>query len=62
MTPELCKHIWKIEPANGPMSHGVCEKCGDEDDFGNSIAEVQSDVRARKSGLAFVHRSGSEHK
>ena len=60
--PLPCKHIWKIEPASGPTSHGVCTRCGDENDFENSIAEVESDKKPRKSGLAFIHRSGSEHK
>ena len=29
------RHDWAIDPPNGPMSHGVCVKCGVEKDFPN---------------------------
>lgn len=32
-----CKHYWIIEPANGPISWGVCQVCGEGKEFKNSI-------------------------
>jgi hypothetical protein len=38
MNPETdCQHHWVIEPANGPVSRGVCKLCQEVRDFGNSI-------------------------
>ena len=31
-----CKHYWVIEAANGPVSAGVCQRCGEERGFRNS--------------------------
>lgn len=31
-----CTHHWVIEPANGPLSEGVCQRCGNERGFRNS--------------------------
>ena len=31
-----CKHHWVIEAANGPLSEGVCQRCGEERGFRNS--------------------------
>ncbi len=39
-----CRHIWLIEPANGPRSRGTCKLCGMEKDFSN--APVESYLRA----------------
>ncbi|KKL75272.1 hypothetical protein LCGC14_2056600 [marine sediment metagenome] len=38
MTAE-CSHHFVIETANGPMSRGVCKKCGAIQDFKNSVTE-----------------------
>ena len=32
------KHIWKIEPATGPTSMGICD-CGEEKEFRNYLKE-----------------------
>ena len=34
-----CVHFWRIAPAAGPTSVGVCLKCGDEREFRNSVDE-----------------------
>jgi len=30
-----CRHHWVIEPADGPLSEGVCQKCGGVKKFTN---------------------------
>jgi hypothetical protein len=34
---EICRHYWKIEVADGPRSHGVCQYCGEARYFLNYI-------------------------
>ena len=34
---ETCTHHWLIDPPDGPVSKGVCKKCGAEKDFKNYI-------------------------
>ena len=31
-----CAHYWLIDRANGPMSDGVCQRCGERREFTNS--------------------------
>ena len=31
-----CTHHWVIESSNGPLSEGVCQRCGEKRDFKNS--------------------------
>ena len=31
-----CAHHWMIEPPNGPLSDGVCQRCGEKREFMNS--------------------------
>lgn len=32
-----CDHYWVIEPANGPFSQGVCQRCGGVRQFKNFV-------------------------
>lgn len=32
-----CIHIWKISGQDGPVSKGLCRKCGEERQFLNSL-------------------------
>lgn len=34
-TQAVCTHHWVIEPPEGPISRGVCKKCGEEKEFNN---------------------------
>ena len=34
---ETCRHHWMIQPADGPVSLGVCQFCFDAKEFKNSI-------------------------
>ena len=36
-----CAHHWAIDRPNGPLSDGVCQRCGERREFSNS-AEVAS--------------------
>ena len=33
---EECRHHWAIEGARGPISVGICKRCGKEQEFQNS--------------------------
>ena len=37
-----CVHHWLIEPAIGPVSHGVCKRCGEQKDFLNILDDFES--------------------
>ena len=39
----VCCHHWIIEPANGPISRGMCRNCGEVREFRNSIVDVERD-------------------
>ena len=34
---QTCRHHWIIQPAEGPMSLGVCRLCLEEKEFQNAI-------------------------
>ncbi len=36
MDSMTCTHFWRLDSPNGPISHGVCKKCGAVRDFTNS--------------------------
>ena len=36
MTTRQCAHHWIIEKADGPVSKGECQLCGEEREFANS--------------------------
>ena len=38
-----CAHYWIIEPANGPVSQGACQVCGEVRGFKNFIESWGSD-------------------
>lgn len=51
-SPELrCVHHWLIEPPEGPISKGICKKCGAAKEFVNHIGfsnwESESSVLRR---------------
>ena len=48
-----CVHHWVIEVPNGPLSGGVCQRCGEERDFQNSAEPVGwVNAQGRKPGNA----------
>ena len=44
-----CCHHWVIEPANGPISRGVCQRCYESREFNNSIVDVERDFHDTSS-------------
>ena len=34
---EACCHHWSIQPATGPVSQGVCQRCGEVREFKNYV-------------------------
>lgn len=32
-----CRHYWVIQPADGPVSQGICQSCGEIRDFKNYV-------------------------
>jgi hypothetical protein len=51
---EHCVHEWIIEPANGPTSNGICQRCGISRVFSN-VAPTES-LTSRTRG--FLSRPG----
>lgn len=45
--PKVCSHYWVIETCQGPTSHGVCKRCGEEKEFLNIIPEYSAPGPAR---------------
>jgi hypothetical protein len=39
-----CCHHWIIEPANGPISRGECQRCNESREFKNSVVDVERDL------------------
>ena len=37
MTTTQCAHYWIIETAEGPVSKGKCQLCGEKREFNNSV-------------------------
>jgi len=40
-----CQHHWLIEPPSGPLSRGVCKRCGEERYFMNAPPEWTAEER-----------------
>lgn len=38
---EPCIHFWDIEEVNGPISQGVCRKCGAIREFRNWLSKTE---------------------
>ncbi len=49
-----CRHHWVIQPADGPVSNGSCQNCGETREFKNYVESATwGDSRAaRKSASA----------
>ena len=47
-TVSSCCHHWIIEPANGPISRGVCRNCHESKEFRNSIVDPNRDFHDQK--------------
>ncbi len=36
-SPLVCQHHWVIQPADGPVSNGSCQVCGEDREFKNYV-------------------------
>ena len=61
-----CAHHWIIAVPNGPVSDGVCQRCGDHRDFHNSISDYRWPANAPaangttgKAAPSAVHQSSA---
>ena len=45
--PEVppCAHYWVIEPANGPLSKGICQVCLEVKEFKNFVESYDTGNR-----------------
>ena len=50
-----CAHHWVIEPSNGPLSGGVCRRCGQSREFQNSVDTPPWPIAQRKKGGVVHH-------
>ena len=39
-----CAHHWVIEPPNGPVSEGLCQRCGERREFTNSAESASASM------------------
>ena len=44
-----CAHHWVIAAPNGPTSEGVCQRCGEQRDFQNSLPHQPWPVSSKSS-------------
>ena len=47
-----CTHHWVIAAANGPMSEGLCQRCGEEREFANSAEVAYNGTRPRTTEVS----------
>ena len=64
-TPPRCPHYWVIQQAEGPVSLGTCQICGQEKEFKNYVeASTWGDDRAasRSRAAIGIGRASSGHR
>ena len=48
-----CRHHWVIQPADGPVSNGLCQVCGETREFKNYVESATwGDSRITSSGAS----------
>lgn len=69
MTPTIeeqaepkCQHYWVIQPADGPVSQGKCQNCGETREFKNYVeASTWGDDKAASRSRASVVPTVADH-
>jgi len=46
-----CVHHWLIETADGPLSHGQCQHCGEEREFQNFISGMDWSLNSAATNI-----------
>jgi len=59
---EVCRHHWVIQPADGPVSNGSCQICGENRKFKNYVESATwGDSRiASKNSYATVESTSDD--
>ena len=59
---EVCRHHWVIQPADGPVSNGSCQICGENREFKNYVESANwGDSRiASKNASATVESTSDD--
>ncbi len=59
-TVQGCRHHWVIEPADGPISDGSCQVCGETREFKNYVESATwGDSRTTGKGSSASATTGS---
>jgi len=57
---EVCRHHWVIQPADGPVSNGSCQICGENREFKNESANWGDSRIASKNASATVESTSDD--
>ena len=61
---EVCRHHWVIQPADGPVSNGSCQICGENRKFKNYVESAtwgDSRIASKSSSATVESTSDDEH-
>ena len=61
---EVCRHHWVIQPADGPVSNGSCQICGEDRKFKNYVESAtwgDSRIASKSSSATVESTSDDEH-
>ena len=59
----VCRHHWVIQPADGPVSNGACQICGETRDFKNYVESAtwgDSRIASKNSAASASVQSTSD--
>ena len=60
---EVCRHHWVIQPADGPVSNGSCQICGENRKFKNYVESAtwgDSRIASKNSSATVESTSDAE--
>ena len=62
-TVSECRHHWVIQPADGPVSNGACQICGENREFKNYVESAtwgDSRIASKNSSASTAAESTSD--
>ena len=62
-TVSECRHHWVIQPADGPVSNGACQMCGETREFKNYVESAtwgDSRIASKNSSTSTAVESTSD--
>ena len=60
---EVCRHHWVIQPADGPVSNGSCQICGENRQFKNYVESAtwgESRIASKNASTTVISTSDDE--